>query len=728
MLERTAEYQAAIVAAERRIGIRASVSVIDPDLEWAEASSSGEAPWSKSSQLCDKLFEQPAAYATLEPGRWILDGSQGLIPDDPAALTGAVGFVGDVLCDAEGVFDPPVWVEERFTNVDVLQACSVFFSTSDVDGIPVDLTVEVMQGGTAVFSQEITGNVADHLAFDGFTVFDPDAIRVTVSKWSLPRRRLRIAEIVPGIYEFWDGRMLAELSIVQNGDISCMSLPYNTCQLVLDNHTKRFEPRKKDNLFQSIEERQGIGIELGVRLPDGSMEYKPRGVYYQKSPGWSTSDNGVTITWSLVDIIGLLVDRVYVVPEELPATVEGWVASVAAQLGENFADKYRVDPDCAGTAVTALDRSAVAGKTCGDILRWVCQASGTWPRAADDTGDLTVEPLWNEGGRITLRDIAEYPTMKANKDIAMLVFNLTDGVQITVAGTSSSSGETKTITNPFIHTQEQALASARMILATYGGNRLDTVGRGDPATEIGDVDTVWLDESSATTGRRVSQTFEVRDGFLQDCKTTLLQADGSFLYEECVVLTGSGEWTPPAANLRVIIGQGGQGSTAGADGVLKTESGLAKSGNYAANGSDGLAGKIWHGTIEVNAGVPIAYYCGAGSAAGAYGEDVPEGEESTFGAFSSAAGRRYSPAYTDIASGNAYGRSGVPAPLDGTSDGGAAGKGGAHGLHEKRDMVDGEGNPAGTYYKTVYKPEPGTPGVKGGDGFIVVYWDKEAVN
>lgn len=745
MLDRSAEYQAAIVAAERRIGIRASVSVIDPDLAWEETAASGAAPWSKPEQLHDKGFDQPADYATLEPGRWVLDGSQRLIPDDPAALTGAVGVVGDVMCDEGGIFDPPVWAEERFSNVEVLQACSVYFSTAEVDGYPVDFKVEVLQGGTAYFTQEISGNKADHLSFDGFTVYNPDTIRLTVSKWSVPRRRMRIAEIVPGIYEAWDGRLLANLSVTQRGDVSCMSLPFNTCQLVLDNHTKRFEPRKKDNLFQSIEERQGIGIEIGVRLPGGVMEYKPCGVYYQKSPGWTTSDNGITITWDLVDIIGLVTDRVYIAPEVLPTTVGGWIASIVAQLGENFVSKYRVDPDYAAVAVTAVNRDAVTGKRCGDILRWACQASGTWPRAAADTGYLTVEPLWSEGGKITLREIENYPTMKANSDIAMLIFNLTDGTQINIPGTSASSGDTKTIANPFIHTREQALAAARMILATYGGNRLETVGRGDPAAEIGDVDTVWLDEASATTGRRIAQTLEITNGFLQNCKSTLLQANGAYLYEESALLTEDGIWTAPAgvSRLFVAIGQGGQGGMHGEDGVLReterwgvnADTGdWGEKGSYESRagvkGAAGAGGKIWFGSIDINEQQAFEVTIGrGGKASEAFGTAGEEGGETTFGPYSSAAGKVFDFGYTDVTAGGSYGRTGVPAPVNGSADGaegGAGGEAGVGGWSVTTTVIPGSGRKIYYSYWDPKKPAgKGKPAKDGADGFVLIYWDKE---
>lgn len=746
MLDRSGEYQAAIVAAGRRIGIQASVSVIDPDIQYLPAENSAAAPWSKEEQLHDKVWEMPVDYATLENGRWLLDDSQKLIPDDPANVVGQVGYVSEAVGNEVGRFSEPVSVELKFQNVDVLQDVTIWFPNSEMDGVPYDFDVVFESNGEG-FGEVVTGNTEKYFTLKGFTVYNPDTIRITIRRWSLPYRRARIPEIIPGTYENWDGRMLADLSVQQNGDISAMALPYGTCQLVLDNHDKRFEPRKKDSLFRSIEDRQGIGIEIGVVLPSGNTEYKQVGVFYQKSPGWSTSDNGITITWDLVDIVGLISERLYVAPEVLPETLEGWVASIVSLLGENFTKHYRVDPNYADLPVTANDRADVAGKTCGDILRWVCQATGTWPRAAAGTGYLTVEPLWKEGGKLTLRDVEQYPTMKANPDIAMLVFQLYDGngTQVTVAGTSASSGDSKTISNPFIHTREQALTAARMILSTYGGNRIETVGRGDPASEIGDVDTVWLDESTATTGRRIAQSFELENGFLTGCKSVLLQANGAVLFEDSVLLTESGTWTAPAGvkRLFVAIGQGGQGGMRGQDGILEELEGahINQQGNFTqrgsykaekgAQGSNGSGGKVWYGTININDQQSFDVQIGAGGApSDVYGVLGDEGGETTFGAYSSASGSVYPAGYTDVGSGSSFGRTGVLKPLAGTSDGGSGGEGGEAGIGGwgKASMILPSGRKLYyTYWDPKKAPGKGKEASAGASGFVLVYWDKDEV-
>lgn len=734
MIESTQAFQTSIVGKARRIYIRAVIDISDPDMVFLEPVSSGAAPWSRAEQLHDKNMDTPTRYATLERNRWLLDGTFGLIPDDDQ-INGNVGYVLDELSGEDGTFSTEQYIQQPFENVSILQAFSLYFSKDEADGVAKDFKVEVLYGDTAYFTQEVAGNTAKSVSFDGFTVYDPTSIKVTVTKWSLPGRRCRFMEIIPGVYEEWSDRMFASFDATLQGNFSCLTLPYGTVNLSVNNVSKRFEPRSKNGIFQSIEERQGMEVYIGVRLEDGTVEYKKLGVFYQSGDGWKTGDNGVSIAWSLVDVIGLLTERTFIVPSTLPTTLQGWIAALVAQLGDNFKDRYHVDPDYASLSVTANSADDVTGKSCGDILRWACMATGTWPRADAETGYLTAEPLWNQGNKVLLRNLVNYPTMKANESLAALVFQLSDGTEEVISGNATASEKTVTIQNPFIHTSAQALAAARLILSCYGGNVIETTGRGDPSSEIGDVDTIWLDESQATTARRMSQTFTMQNGVLQGCASKLLQADGSYLFTEYAVITESGTWTAPAGvtQLRIVLGAGGQGGSRGGDGWIgKTGNlGTGLGAGYGEQGLDGVGGKVWYGVINCNEQQEFEVHLGAGGAAsGTYGVPGAMGGETTFGVYSSENGQLYANGYTDIANGQSFARTGVAVPLPGTGDGGKGGDGGEPGQGYLKE-VQHRPNPAkpevvNTRLELVVtkEPGPGKPGVAGATGFVMVTWDK----
>ena len=746
MIQTSTAYQAAIVGSPRRIEILAVVDISDPDMEYGNLTMDSQAPWSKPAELHDKILAAPARYATLEPGRWLLDGKAKIFPDS-YQVPEHMGVANDRLSGEDGSWpaDQPAAVTLAISKVDVLQAFSLFFSTDPVDGVPADFTVEVLSGTQVFYTQTVIGNTATEMAFTGFTVYTPSQIRLTVTRWSLPGRRLRLVQIIPGVYEQWSSRVLVSFNCTMNGDFSCLSLPYGTMEVTLDNQSRRFEPRKKDSLFQSIEARQGLEPYITVRTASGAYERVKLGTFYQAGDGWKTSTNDPEINWSMVDIVGLVCNRTYLPPETLPTTLDGWIASVVAQLGENFAGRYIVDPNYAAKPVTALNREAVTGKKCGDILRWACMATGTWPRADQGTGYLAAEPLWSQGNKVTLDNLTAYPTMKANKSIAALIFTLADGsnTQYVVSGNSTSSEDTVSISNPFIHTSAQALTAARLILSCYGGNIFETTGRGDPSSEIGDVDTLWLDESTAATARRVMQSFPIRNGVLQGAQVRAIQADGSYLFEQFVVITESGSWTVPEDvkddTLRIALGGGGQGGGRGQDGYYGSAGGSniefsGFRGSQGEQGAAGAGGKVWFNRITINHQQTFPIHIGAGGAPGTvYGAAGAEGEATTFGAYTSADGEVYPNGYTDVANGRCFARTGVAVPLAGSGDGGAGGAGGSAGegyLDWEEHAFAPDGGQAGSTVTGHYTwvetspPGPGQPGAAGASGFVLIAWDK----
>lgn len=731
MISASDAYRAAIVGDSRRMILKAVIDIIDPDIVYGEILAESESKYSRLDELKDKEFENPPKYATLETDRWALDGSWLIHPDNAEDCLPGIGYASERLSGEDGSFEIPQYVEMQFSNVSILQACSIWFPDNEYDGVPSDFTVEVKQGGTVYHTEAYTGNTAASVSVEGFTVYNPDAIRVTVTKWSLPYRRMRMVEIVPGIYERWDGNMLASFSLKHQGDVSCVSLPYGTCSIRIDNKSRRFEPRRKNGIFQSIEERQGIDVSMACRLPDGTDEYKRLGIFYQHSGGWKTGDNGLTIQWDLVDIVGLLADREFIVPDTLPTTLEGWISALVSQLGVNFEGHYTVDPSYASKSVTVREKEDVQGLKCGEILRYACMATGTWPRADAETGYLAAEPLWDQGNKITLDNLTNYPTMKANSDLSAIIFTLNDGnsTKFVVSGNFTASSDTVSVNNPFIKTQADALTAARLILSAYGGNMLEITGRGDPASEIGDVDTVWLDESQATTARRIQQDFSLTDGVLQNAGSTLLQANGSYLFENRVVLTGNGTWTAPAgvSKIRYILVGDGENGAAGTDGTWDSAG---------EKGKDGEGGKIKSETVGINEQQVFAYSVSKAVA---------------FGPYTNTDGYVYPYGFTDIASGDVYGRTGVKSPLPGSGDGGAGGAGGVKGnkhteiitvekstrvstFSTSGDGSSGSGGPpsggssGGTTTVTVEVidnyPGPGEPGVNGATGCIVIWYDK----
>lgn len=736
MIKSSEAYQEAIVADARRMYVKAVVDIEDPDLVQGEVFGSEQEPGiSRPAQVWDKNFTLDASYAALEPNRWILDGKTQFRPADAATRDWEAGLVGAALSGEDGVFPAPQWAQISFTNVGVLQACAVAFSDRPSDGVAADFTVEVMSEGVAYHTKTVTGNTQALVSITGFRVNNPDAIRVTVTRWSLPGRRMRVAEIVPGVYEVWTGDSLEKsgMDVKMQGDPSCLTLPYGTASIKMDNQDRRFDPRTKDGIFLMLEDRQGIELHLGPLLPDGTVEYKPLGVFYQANGGWKTGDNAITMKWDLVDIIGLIAQRKFIPKGNLPTTLKGWLEALTGQLGENFAHRVRVDPDCADLPAS-IPADTAKEMTCGDILRYVCMATGTWPRADQSTGYLAAEPLWNEGNKLTLDNLNKYPVMSANEDAATVTVN-----GYTAQGNAPACGNTVEVENPFI---ADNVAAARSLLTWYGGDKIETTGRGDPSSEIGDVDTIWLAEGNATTARRIKQQLSISGGVLRNCTSTFIRGDGLFLFTKREQFLESGTFTVPEGvwKLRIIlVGHGGAGST-GNDGKWNNNrNSFMGKFDYPQigpqnDGAPGTGGMVWEGVIDVNPGQTIQIVV------------PPESGPTTLWHYSSSDGKQYPNGFTDIATGGVYGRSGVSDPQPGSGDGGAGGKAGTNGSWYERgvwvtdsgdrivypDAYFGEHGyvPPGHWEHEVVRerePTDGQPGTPGASGCAIIYWEPPEV-
>ena len=737
MINTSAAYKTAITAPVRRVRPKVHLEIQSPDLQYTGAGGTPSTYMvSRPAEFYDGVTATADRYATWETNRWILDGTVLPLTINSAgtytAWKGEVGLIDNTLCSAAGAYGTAQGAWVGLSGVNVLQAVKITWPDADIDGYAVDFSVAIASGGTEYVRQYVTGNTERSVLITGFTVYMPDAIGIDVTKWSIPGRRARFLEIFAGYLLDWDADDIQSMTVTQTAQVSCMNLPYGTANLTFDNSNGLFDPRNKDGIFQSLEERQPIQISLGVDLPTGGgVEYVPLGVYYQHERAWGTTDSNLTMKWDLVDILGLLSTRTYTAPDVLPTSLLGWVKSLTGQLGGGLAGCYHVDSSYANTALTTTSEE-VDGKNCGDILRWICQATGTFPRADAETGYLTVEPMWDQGRDLTLDNMDSQPSLAANDTIGSIIFQLGTGDQqenLIVTGNESVSATNVTVANPFLTTNAQALVAARHILITYGGNRIIATGRGDPSSEVGDVSTVELKDGSGASARLVSQTLNYQNGILASCRSELIQPDGVLLYKHCEIITTSGTWTAPSGvtQLYVILVGGGQGGGHGASGNTSyslfdiPDNGWAV-GQWGADGTDGSGGKVWYGTININEQQNFSVSIGAGGVAPTSNtQQTPtDGGNTTFGGYSSANGHVYTPSFTDIDSTNAYGRSGAATPTENRGDGGKGGRGGYPGGDHWHTEAGGH-----TTCIDHEDPGPGNRGQSGTAGCVVVYYNKQ---
>ena len=722
MIVKSPAFDAAIVADSRRLIPRAVFDLIDPDAVVESVTVSGETHLSRTEQTVSRgQDETEEVLLSLERSRWLLDGRMRFPPEAAADRQGQVGWEGDVLSGDDGAFSAPYpWLEQEISDVNILQAVTLQFSQHEENGVPTELLLEIWSGDTAVERRTVYPDPKERFcAVEGLNVYAPTRLRVTVLRWSLPGRFPRLVRFMMGLYEEWSGNQIALVDIYTEVTFSGLAIPYSSCTLVVHNENNRFDPYAPNSIFRSIEDRQALKTEIGTVLADGAVEYLPAGTWFQQSGGWALKD--LTIEWKLVDIIGMLVQRKFVVPDPLPETLSGWLTALVGSLGINFQERYTVDADVADLPLTAAAED-VDGKTCGEILRYLCMATNTWPRQEMSTGFLRVGKITRtEGNAITRDNMSAYPTMEANDDIADLTFTLDEG-SVTFPGTNTNSETSLVVDNPFVHTAEDARTAAISCFFEYGGRFFQVLHRGNPSSEPGDLQSVDTRFETTLSARLYKQQLKLDKGVMRRVPSYLIQSPNDAVYQNKIILTGAGTWTAPAGVTAIKItavgaGSGGQGGRGG-EMLYRGES------NRYSGGRGGAAGRVYIVEVSINDQQSFDYTCGTGGRAGTAG-DVEEnggaggtGGVTTFGPHSSANGRDYPNGLMDIQSGTVYAQAG---PSNGRKPALTYGSGGAGGRNGRDGLIVETTDENGVITEAVARePEPGAAGTAGMEGCVII--------
>lgn len=743
MIDRSSAYDQAITARRRRITVRATFDLRDPDAVVSGAASSTQSPYSQIAQVYDEITDQTDyKLGTLEQDRIQLDGSWALPPDDPDEVAAEqLGWWGGMLSGADGTFaSPQPYIELNFTGMSILQTFTLWFSQNPYDGVPESFRVDVYSAATLAFSRIIEGNADHQVLIDQFTVHDPTRIRITMLKWSRSYTYPRLTDLFFGLFEQWSGRDICSVDVLTESTFTGLSLPYSTCDLEAYNKEHRFDPYAPNSLFLSIEERQAIPIDWGIYLPDGKIEWVPGGWYYQQSGGWEIKD--ITVKWSLVDIIGMLVDRNYSPPDTLPTTLGGWIASIVACLGVNLAGRYIVDDEVKDLALSAAIDD-VTDLTCGEVLRYACMATAAWAHQDFETGYLRISKRsYDTGANITGSNMPSWPKMQANEEIADITFKLDDNQEVTFPGTNTASNKSLTVDNPFVHTVDDARRVVSNVMSQYGGRKFTVRSRGNPASETGDIDTVATAFGTTISARRYKHQLKLVDGVMRNLPSYLIQTDTDKSYDHTVILTGTGTWKAPTGvrELYVQLVGGGDGADGGEGGAWLHEDDYSP-----APGKAGKGGRVLIVTLSINSGQSFAYSCGKGGKGGAGGahatfgmppkDDQQPGQPgtagtaTTFGAYSSVNGKSYPAGITDVETGKYYAADGTDgkaqvdnpkAASSGEPNTGNAGSGGDSGANGYFTVTR---YPGRNVYKAESHPSDGARGGDGADGIILVQYN-----
>lgn len=430
------------------------------------ATGENEAVISDPGTVVGNATQQKPRYATLEHNLWSLDGSMAILPD--SSLEESAGYVSDNGLQARLTLS----LDEVRTRP--APGLSIVWS-SEYDEYPKAFSVIIKNGDTEVATTYVGDNTSS-MSEVGLEFSNYDTVIIEPYEWCLPDHRCRIDRISFGHMISFTKREVMAYSHDQYGDLNSAELPKNSISFNLDNSDGRWNPSNPSGLERYLSERQPVTVRYGMDV-DGTVEWIEAGTFYLSE--WNTPSNGLEASFTARDIFEYLLNEPYtgITSGTLLEIAVAALGSVA--LPDTF--EYSFSDVLSDYSIT------VEGSyTCAEVLQMVANAAGC-VMYQDRLGVLHVEPLnkAHSGYGITAALSYTHPELSLSKPIKSVSVAYGEETY-TLAVTSS--GETQTVTNPFIGTLGQAEAVAEAVKATYE-TRKSVKGeyRADPRLDVFDI-------------------------------------------------------------------------------------------------------------------------------------------------------------------------------------------------------------------------------------------------
>ena len=225
--------------------------------------------------LVDEYPGTVTPYATLEHGRWKLDGSYDLLSRDTVTQDWWSTPLVDSGKELIFTFDKAYSIPGIYIEWDVVNHT-----------YPANVVITGYDNsGFETYSFTIT----DIISATGFIEIPMDNVRkvvVLIKEWSKPRWRVRINEILFGLYAKYDsinnGRVMSAKSVDSTSPLG-KTLPVHTFSVSLRNTDMEFDPSLQTGMSKYLATRQLIKYRWGFTTSYGQVEWTPSLVYFMDS-------------------------------------------------------------------------------------------------------------------------------------------------------------------------------------------------------------------------------------------------------------------------------------------------------------------------------------------------------------------------------------------------------------------------------------------------------------
>ena len=236
----------------------------------AEASSNGEMDFSSLSFVGGE-HTAPVNYATLEPRRFVLDGSQTPVPDEAPYPYG--GFISEAMSDSSGAWASPPTVTLEFSEDYGFSGLTFTFDPF-LGEYPASMRV--------TFSRVDGGLVYQGVVYPNAPVWEfktkiggAGKIVLEFLTSSRPQRRARLADLRLGVERQFDNARISTSRMVQDVVPLAGLDPTETFTVSILDYQQEYDPDNPNSFWEYIDAMTPMSLQYGYQLDSGEIEWLP---------------------------------------------------------------------------------------------------------------------------------------------------------------------------------------------------------------------------------------------------------------------------------------------------------------------------------------------------------------------------------------------------------------------------------------------------------------------
>lgn len=383
-------------------------------------------------------------YATLEPNLWALDGTRDILPvKSPYTNSGYVSNIAET---------GSVTLSLPEVHATAIPGVTITWS-GEYDEYPRVFTVTAKNGDTVVAETTVTDNDSSQSIVE-LEISNYDSVTITVHNWCLPNRRARIDTVKLGQDITFTKEELLSYSHEQIGSVVSGELPKNSISFSIDNTDNRWNPSNPSGMERYLSERQRLTVRYGLNVGD-TVEWVKAGTFYLSE--WRAPSNGLEASFVARDMLE------YMLNEPYTGITSGTISEIAnaAVAQANLPAGSIVSFDF-GAAGDYQVKPFEEGYSIAEVLQLCANAAGCgfWQ---DRDGVLWIKAISTSLGEYVIPSELAYswPEIELSKNLKDVSVSWGDGNKYVL--NVGVNGETQTVDNPLVASEEHAAYVAQMV-------------------------------------------------------------------------------------------------------------------------------------------------------------------------------------------------------------------------------------------------------------------------